>query len=134
MADRIRIETAAGMLPEPQEIQTDQQGRLTESSVAALSAFMKGVAQALNGRLSLGDGVQSAQSGNIDGQNVTWTFAVANQEYEIPHGLGRVPVGVLPVQLDRAGIVYMSNAGGWGINHIFLKSNTAGLVARLILF
>ena len=134
MAVRHRIETSVGMIPEPQDILTDSEGKLTESSVAALSAFMKTVTQAINGRLSFGDGRQSAQTGNFDGQFIEWTFVVANQEYEIPHGLGRVPQGIIVTMMNGGGNIFASNRGGWGTDRLFLKSNNAPRTARLIVF
>lgn len=131
MARRERKPSPADWLAQPAPVKADD-GKLTDRVAGDISTFQSQVVSKLNGGISFGEGVQSSWSGNIDGQIVEWTFTAADTEYPIPHGLGRVPWGVLPAALDRAGVVYYSNRGGWGKDLIYLKSSVAGLVAQLI--
>lgn len=68
---------------------------------------------------------------NLNGIIQTLTFTVADNEYEISHGLKRVPNGYLVLNIDRAAIIYDSGTA-WTTTSIYLKSNTAGAVAKII--
>ena len=133
MALRNRIENGVGMLAAP-EIQEPKEGQVA-GVVTYLAGLFKNIVTAINGRLSLGNAAQSSQSGNIDGQWITYVFpSSANTEVEIPHGLGRVPVGFFVGEKDKACDVYTSNRSGWGKERIYLKCDTATATVNMLVF
>jgi hypothetical protein len=133
MAERARIENGVGMLPVP-EIQDPKKENLP-FVVGYVAGVLGAIVRVLNGRLTFGNGNQSSQSGNIDGQWITYVFSsVANEQAEIPHGLGRTPVGYFVAENDRACTLYSSNRSGWGKKSFFLKCNVASAVVKFLLF
>ena len=68
---------------------------------------------------------------NINGIIQTVTFNVANNEYEISHGLKRVPNGFIILNKSKASDVYDSGTA-WTLSSIYLKCDTAGAVVKLI--
>lgn len=123
MAQRHRTKPTAGMLADPVPIETDKDGRLTEQSVAAISSFMAIVTALLNGELTLGDGTQSGWTGNLNGQFIrTVSPGTADTEWKEPHGLGRQPIGWIPLGQNKAGVLYYDSAS-WGQREIKLKSS-----------
>jgi hypothetical protein len=83
--------------------------------------------------ISLGDGTGSSEDQNVDAYFVTGTFPVANTDVTIAHKLGRVPVGYIVVKLSVATIIYDGSIVATD-SAITLKSNTAGAVAKILLF
>ena len=82
------------------------------------------IAQKINGYISLGRGVNTERAGNINAQYLRYTFSgKANEELTVWHGLGRVPVGYLAVEMDQAGTVYSSRRGSWTSTVMYLKSD-----------
>jgi hypothetical protein len=134
MVHRSLLSSTVGQLPQPLPIETDKDGKLTTQSVGAINAFMQNVNAALNGLVSIGDGRQSSKSGNIDGQTViVVTPATPNAEFEVPHGLERVPIGRIVLTQSGPGQIYDSNRGGWGVRQVFFKCDAASVTFTLIL-
>lgn len=133
MVDRIRLANGEGMLGKPNPIKSAD-GKLTETAAAYLSGVLQGIVDKLNGKISFGNGEQSTQSGNIDGQWITFvTPAVADTQFEVPHGLGRLPVGRDIKRQDKAGTLYDSNPGGWGPKSVFFKCSVASVKFNIVL-
>lgn len=133
MAERKRIENGVGMIPQPAVPDLKKENATTV--IGYVVGILNGIVRAINGRLTLGNGNQSTQSGNIDGQWITYVFpSTANTEVEIPHGLGRVPVGLFEAERDRACTLYSSNRSGWGKTVIYLKCSVASAVVKFLLF
>lgn len=126
MAKSKRIFTGIGMLPDLPPVLPNE-GKLTDIQVANITDSIRNIIRAINGKLTFGNGLQSSQSGNIDGQTKEVTFTNANTDYEVPHGLGRVPIGVvvLDVNVDGA-VVRGGSRGSWSDSRIFVRCNTAG--------
>lgn len=126
MAQSKRIFTGRGMLADmPPVVSTD--GKLSDVQVGFITDSIRNIIRALNGKLSLGDGSQSSQSGNLDGQTKEVTFTSANTDYEVPHGLGRVPIGILPLQVNQDGaVVRGSSFGSWTPERLYVRCNVAG--------
>ena len=120
-----RLDEGLGYVPRPDEV-TIQNGQLNPFSVRNLRDQVDRLTAAFNGKISLGNGDSSSQAGNLD---LVFAKAVtpasANTEFTVRHELGRIPVGFLPVSIDKAGIVYASRKGSWTKTSIFLKCSAA---------
>lgn len=124
MAISKRISNGVGMIPDMPPI-TLVEGKLTNQQATYLSDSLRTIIRALNGRLTFGDGTHSSQSGNIDGQTKEHYFAVKNTDYEIPHGLGRVPIGIIVLDVNVDGAVIRGNQrGDWNAERLFLRCST----------
>lgn len=132
MAISTRIRTGTGMIPDMPPI-TLSEGKLTDQQAAYITDTIRALIRSYNGGVSFGDGSNSSLSGNIDGQTKEVFFANANTDEEIPHGLGRPPIGiiVLDVNVDGA-VVRGSQRGDWNGNRLFLRCSQAGTTALLV--
>jgi len=52
-------------------------------------------------------------------------------EFSVAHGLGRVPVGYIPIVQDKVGTLYLGD-GPWTTEEIFLKCSVASLSVRIL--
>ena len=132
MAVSKRVVTGAGQLADlPPVVSAD--GQLTAVQVTHIVDRIRAVISAINGRLSFGDGLQSSQSGNIDGQTKEVVFVNANTDYEVPHGLGRVPVGIILLDVNTDGaVVRGASRGSWNSERLFVRCNSAGATALFV--
>lgn len=74
------------------------------------------------------------KAGNLSAVWIVFTSnAVANSVETITHGLGRVPLGVLPAIPDKAAILYSSGAT-WTTTTISLKSSVGSTSWKAIVF
>src|SRR5574341_1960202 len=97
------------MIPEPQPVQAEADGKVTLQTLSYLYAVLLGIVKAINGFLSMGDGSHGSWTGNLDAQyKDVLTPAVADTEFTVFHELGRLPVGYHVVRRDKAGTVYDS--------------------------
>jgi hypothetical protein len=127
MGHRLKYGTSVGQIPGPLQLPIVE-GKLTPAAVATLVSQMEAITNAVNGGISFGDGRQSTQLGNIDGQTVEFvTPSVADTEFEVPHGLGRVPIGRIVLAQNGDGFLKDSNRGGWNKHHLFFKCSEAGV-------
>jgi hypothetical protein len=132
MAISTRIRTGAGAIPDMPPI-TVSEGKLTDFQASYLTDSIRGLIRAFNGGISLGDGSQSSLSGNIDGHTKEVYFPTANTDVEVPHGLGRVPIGILTLDVNMDGAVVRGNQrGDWNANRLFLRCSVSGTTALLI--
>lgn len=74
--------------------------------------------------------VSSALDGN---RFVDVTTAGADTEFAVKHGLGRVPVGYIPIGQNKAGGFYNSTTA-WTAESIYLKCDVATMTVRLLVF
>lgn len=132
MAISKRIATGVGMLADmPAVVSAD--GKLTDVQIGYITAAIRATISALNGRISFGDGTQSSQAGNIDGHTKEVVFASADTDYEVPHGLGRIPIGIIVLYVDADGAVVRSaSRGSWNNTRLFVRCNTAGATALFV--
>lgn len=132
MAKSTRIPTGAGMIADLPAV-SSQDGKLTDTQVSYLIDAIKRVISAINGKITLGDSTHSSQSGNVDGQWKEVTFASANVDYEVPHGLGRVPVGIIVIDVNVDGAVVRGGSrGSWSPTRMFVRCNQAGTTALFV--
>jgi len=72
---------------------------------------------------------------NIKCQILDCSFPAANATYKFPHSLNKIPSGWIAVSMDRAAIIYKDAGSGDNTsNEVRLLSNTAGLVAKILVF
>lgn len=135
MAQRDIIPDGEGALGDIPPITISEDGKLSETMVNTLSNALRGIIKAINGRLSMGNGLTGHRTGNLDGQWIdVLTPAVANTEFVVPHGLKRVPVAAVPLKKDRAVDIYDSSAGSWSDSLIYLKASVASATVKLWVF
>jgi len=133
MAISNRIRNGVGMIPDMPPI-TLSEGKLTDQQAAYLTDTVRTLIRGFNGGVSFGDGVNSTQSGNIDGQTKEHYFAAANTDYEIPHGLGRVPIGIIVLDVNVDGAVVRGNQrGDWNATRLFLRCSQAACTALFVI-
>ncbi len=100
----------------------------------ALHGTVVNIVQRMNGLLSVGTGVHGAWTGNLDGQWIRRVVFDGVSEVVIPHGLGRVPVGMIPVIVNfvpdddttTAPELIASDTNGWTQDMVYLKKLNAG--------
>jgi hypothetical protein len=108
-------------------------GKLTEAQIGAIVDAIRNLQRLVNGKLSLGDGTNSTQSGNIDGHTKEVTFVNANTDYEVPHGLKRVPIGIVVLDSNQDGAVVRGGSrGSWSKTRLFVRCNVAATTALFI--
>lgn len=129
---RDRVFNGIGMLAEPQPIVLEE-GKITAQVANQVHSVLRGLIQAFNGKITFGDGTQASQAGNLDGQWVQFlTPATPDTEFVVPHGIGRLPIGTVVVQQDKAGQVYGSSLGSWSDRVLYLKCTTASVTMRVL--
>lgn len=95
---------------------------------------MQRVFKVLRGNISYGNMNAGDTGRNIDGFPATATTpAVANTEFSVNHGLGRVPVGFHVVNKDGSTDVYKGTTA-WTSSKIFLKSTGINIHITLFIF
>lgn len=130
---RTRLEDGSGTVGAVPTLQLDKKGNVSVSLFNTVISILASLANAINGRLSLGSGVTGFRSGNIDGQWIDLlTPAVADTEFIVPHGLGRVPVGVWPMLQDADGFLKASSTGSWDETVLYLKCSGSSVTMKII--
>lgn len=133
MAKSKRVFTGVGMLPDLPPVKPESGGNLTDTQIGYITDSIRNLIRAVNGKLRLGDGTNSSQSGNIDGQIKEITFTNANTDYEVPHGLERVPIGIVLLDANRDGAVVRGGSrGSWSTDRLFVRCNVAATTALFI--
>ena len=107
----------------------------TAQAVNALYSAVNSVIRLLNLGLSLGDGTTGSNAGNLDAAYVEiLTPDVPNEEFEIVHYLGRLPIAYDLCRKDRACDVFDSSSGSWNDTTMRLKCNTASATILLRIY
>lgn len=132
MAKSNRVFTGIGMIPDLPPV-VSAEGKLTDIQISYIVESIRSLIRTVNGHVSIGNGVNSSQSGNFDGQTKEVFFDTADTDYEVPHGLGRVPIGiiVLNVNLDGA-VVRGGSQGSWSDTRLFVRCNVADTTALFV--
>lgn len=132
MAISNRIRTGVGAIADMPPV-TLSEGKLTDQQAAYITDSIRSLIRSFNGGISFGDGSNSSLSGNIDGHTKEFFFAAANTDYEIPHGLGRPPIGIIVLDVNVDGAVVRGNLrGDWNENRLFLRCSQADTTALLV--
>ncbi len=135
MANVVRTmrEDGMGTVGKVPTLQLDKKGQVSPSLFNTVIGILGGIADALNGRLTFGSGITGFRMGNFNGQWIdVLTPAAANTEFVIPHGLGHVPVAVVPGLQDKAASLYASSAGSWDESVIYMKCSVASVTFKLM--
>jgi hypothetical protein len=133
MATRTRQPYEPALLQLP-ALATTKEGQFTPNAIVQLLGFLRSLTSRFNGLVSLG-GADAQWAGNLDMVRIqVVTPGVADTEFEVWHGLGRVPAGRFVVLQDIAGSVYDSNLGGWGPERLWLKCDAASVTLTLMVF
>jgi hypothetical protein len=134
MPTRPRVKEVTAIISEPPVLRLGEKGEMSANLLSSLNLFLQEIAKKVNGYLSLGGGNHAAWAGNVDAQYVELTFGSADSEMMIPHGLNRLPIGVIVVRRDRACSVYDGSDNTWGKKYLYLKCDTESAVVRLLVF
>src|SRR6266404_674654 len=98
--------------------------------VQMLKTVYQNFIQILNGNIGFGDGT------NLDNINGSWINVVApvgaNTDFTVNHNLGRLPVGYLVMQKDRACDVYTGSVGATS-TQLTLRATVASAILRLFI-
>jgi len=84
----------------------------------------------VSGRVSFGNGKHRTLSGNIDGETQSVYFDLANTGYDIKHGLGRTPIGLITLNVDIDGSVIRFTSADPEV--ITLRTNVPGVTALVV--
>ena len=133
MADNPIINNEGDFLSLPPDL-TPGENTTPEESIVEISSALQAIVAKLNGDMRLGTALNGSRIGNFSGQRVTVIFGTANEERKVPHGLGRVAVGYIPVRRDRACHVYDSTETAWGDDLLSVKCDTADAQVDLWVF
>ena len=94
----------------------------------ATKKYAERLANILNGQISFGNGVA------LDNMQGRWANAttpvVPDTDFTVVHSLGRVPVGFITVQIDKAGIIYYGTISAT-VQNLTLKCSTASTTIRI---
>lgn len=89
-------------------------------------------AKVLAGNVSFGStATNTGQDQNIERWLATGTTDGADTEFSITHQLGRIPIGIIVIRTNKAGVFYDSGTT-WTKTTIFLKCNTATVTFTLL--
>ena len=134
MARNIRKVTASTGLPKIPPLKSEE-GKVTDVVLGIITSALRAIVLLLNGRVSMGDGAQSSWSGNMNGQYREFTTTgVADTQMTIDHGLGRVPIGFIPINNNKAYCLYNDEPYGWNEDYITLKCDTSSVLVKIWLF
>lgn len=136
MAKRTIIEDGLGCIGDVPPITLDKKtGMISAETALMLSNTLRDFVSAYNGGISLGSGITAHRAGNLDAQYVdVLTPGVANTEFVVPHGLGRIAIGYDVVRKDRAADVYDSSTGSWTDELMYLRCSVASATVRLRIY
>jgi hypothetical protein len=143
------IETGTGFVGEPPVLALDRDGKLDEQTLANLSLFLKAAAAALNGGLRLGPtgpplydkvdapaGVSAPnnkRAGNLAGYIMQYYFLTGGTIYTVKHDLGRIPLGIITLQVNQSGaVVRGTNPTEWTDSSFKLECNVNATYATFI--
>lgn len=84
--------------------------------------------------VGLGTAADGTLAGQLNGKyQVFATHATPNTEVAVAHGLGRIPVGYIPVAQNLAGSIY-TGATAWDITNIYFKCSVASVTVTMLIF
>jgi hypothetical protein len=134
MAVNEKIKDGVGAFPEPSYIVPDKDGKIGSDALLLINNYFIGLSKKINGGISFGAMNQAAQTGNIDGQAIKFTTpSVADTEFSIAHGLGRVPVFTFQFCINKNATIYASQYESWTKDTIKLKCSAATAEFILVL-
>lgn len=111
-------------------VSPEEDHRFKEDVYKATSNILVG----LNKGLSLGDGTNDDENQNMDiwHSGAILTPGVANTQFTVNHGLGRIPIGYHLYFNDQNGQIYAS--GVWSVTQAFFKWSIGVTTIKIYLF
>lgn len=135
MAQLPIIEDGDNKVPGMVELSLDPEGNITDAQLRELSDRLRVITAKLNTGISHGRGGHGERAGNHDEQYyIVTTPDPADKQFEVVHGLGRVPIGVEIALKTAACDVYASNNASWTDSVIYLKASAALVQLRLRIY
>lgn len=135
MVDKKIVQVSNGKISEPGPIRMSTDGKIGIEALNQLNSYMAALVKAINRGLSRGTGANATLTGNLYGQFLEFTTpSVANTEFEVPHGLGQLPIGFDPCLIDKAGILYTSSYGSWSDSMIYLKCSATSALCLIAIY
>ena len=135
MVDKSIVHVSDGKLSEPGPIRMTPDGKIGIEALNQLNQYMAALVKKINRGLSRGTGENATLTGNLYGQFLEFTTpSVADTEFEVPHGLGQLPIGFDTVLVDKAAILYSSSYGSWSDNLIYLKCSATSALCLIGIF
>jgi hypothetical protein len=129
------------VIPDPDSAMGDippialSDGKMSGPTAAYLTSSLRSIIAKFNGGISFGNGSSGYRAGNVNAQYVdVFTPATPDEEFSVPHGLGRKPIGYDVVRRDVAAIVYDSSGGSWGEDILYLKCNVGSVTIKLRIY
>lgn len=111
-----------GIIAPPSPIIRSIDGKINVESIVSINQTLAAVVKKINHGLSVGTAQAGSGVGNFRNQWLVFVSpSVADEEFELPHGLKRTPIGFTTWFIDAAGIIYVSRYGSWNKERIFLK-------------
>lgn len=133
MARPTMREDGIGHLPQPGRITREKDGTISEATLGRIHRQLELLTQAVNGGLRFVANQNLGRVGNFKAQMLEFTANAADTEFSVPHSLGTVPLGYIPVLVDKDATLYVSNFGGWSKDTVYFKSSAAGALFNVYL-
>lgn len=115
-----------GILAPPAPIRLGEDGQINIETIVSINQTLSSIVRHINGGLSVGTAQARSRAGNFRNQWIVFTSpSTPDEEFELPHGLGRTPIGFTTWFIDDGGVVYVSNYGSWNRERILLKCSVA---------
>ena len=84
--------------------------------------------------IGLGNGSDGTKVGKLDAEFQVYTTNLnANTEDNVTHTLGRIPIGFIIINKDKACDIYKSTTA-WSTTNIYLKCTAASSAVTIIIF
>jgi len=117
-----------GLIAPPPQVRLGDDGKVSVASIVSLNQTLASIIRHINSGLSVGAAGAGTQVGNFRNQWLVFLSpGTANVEFELPHGLGRAPIGFTTWFVDAAAVIYASRYGSWNKERILLKVNVASV-------
>ena len=121
------IRGTLGVFAPPPPIRFNEDGTINVESVVTLNQVISDLIRHMNSGLSMGDGTDGGQTGNIQNQWLSFVApSAADTDIELPHGLNRIPTGFSTYFVDAAAVVYVRDYGSWTKKRIIVRCDTGG--------
>lgn len=131
MAINTAVDDGSGGYVEPVPVTTGKDGKIGPYVLASFNNVLHAICRKFRHGISLGSGNNGTFGGNTDTQYIRVTTPnVADTEFTVYPGLGRVPVFVVGFG-HKAGVIYASNYASWRADRIYLKCSATSQDALL---
>ena len=125
---RLREVEHEGLISVPAPVRLGADGKVTVGAIVALNQTLAAIVRHINGGLSVGTSQAGTKAGNFRNQWLVFTSpSGANTEFELPHGLLRVPIGFTTWFVNANAVIYASNYGSWNKERILLMCSGASV-------